>query len=415
MSSQRVLFISGSLGLGHVSRDLAIARALRRELPALDIQWIAVHPATLALQEAGETVLPEAAGFANENAFAEARARGSGLNLLHYLLAARKAWGQNVEAFAGLVTSRPFDLVIGDETYEISLALRERPELKRWPFVMIYDFVGLDAMTSSPLERLGVYLYNRKWSHHYRKKRQPSFDLGLFVGEPEDVPDRSFGFLLPNRREYATAMYTFLGYVFPFDPAQLTDRGALRSQLGYGPGPLVVVSIGGTSIGRDLLELCGDAFPIARERAPSLQMVLVAGPRLPVESLRVPKDVEVRAFVPELYKHFAACDLAIVQGGATSTLELAAVRRPFLYFPLEGHSEQAGVAAMLKRRGVGEELRLSSTTPGLLAERMVSMLGGETSCPSIPTDGADRAARHIVALLERCGRGQEGKGPAPAA
>ena len=188
-------------------------------------------------------------------------------------------------------------------------------------------------------------------------------------------------------------MYTFVGYVFPFDPADLTDRASLRRELGYGPEPLVVVSIGGTAIGKDLLEMCGATFRIARGKIPSLHMVLVAGPRLPTDRLQLPPEAEVRAFVPDLYKHFAVCDLAVVQGGATSTLELTALGRPFIYFPLEGHSEQAGVARILRRRGAGVEMKRSTASPAKLAERIVSMLGTNVTCPQIPTDGAASPGR----------------------
>jgi pimeloyl-ACP methyl ester carboxylesterase len=41
-----------------------------------------------------------------------------------------------------------------------------------------------------------------------------------------------------------------------------------------------------------------------------------------------------RAYVHELYRHLAACDLAVVQGGLTTCMELTANRRPFLYLPL---------------------------------------------------------------------------------
>jgi UDP:flavonoid glycosyltransferase YjiC (YdhE family) len=239
MDTPHILYISGSLGLGHVIRDLAIANAIRKRVPNAEVSWLAVDPASTMLERAGETVLPETADLANENVFAEQSARRSGLNLLKYLLASRNAWQKNVEVFSRVVASQAYDLVIGDETYEINLALRRRPELKRWPFTMIFDFVGLDAMTRSPMERLGVYIWNRKWCHDYRLKRRPPYDLGLFIGEPEDVPDQPFGFGLPNRRTFATAMYTFVGYVFPFDPADLTDRAGLRRELGYGPEPLV--------------------------------------------------------------------------------------------------------------------------------------------------------------------------------
>ena len=401
MDSSRVLFISGSIGLGHVTRDIAIAREIRRQRPNVDIVWLAAHPASQFLEGAGETVVAEAAQYVNENDLAEKSARGSKLNLLDYLLQARAAWRQNVNVFADVVAARQYDLVIGDETYEINLALRRRRDLKNFKFVMIYDFVGLDPMTGNPLDRFFVHLWNRKWSHDYRKRRQPPYDLGLFVGEPEDVPDRSFGPMLPNRRQFALAMYKFIGYVFPFRPSDLRNRGEVRKRLGYGSEPLVVASIGGTSIGRELLELCGDAFRILREEMPALQMILVAGPRLETQSLRVPKEVGLRSYVPNLYEHFASCDLAIVQGGATSTLELTALRRPFIYFPIEGHSEQANVARMLERRKAGVRMSISQTSPAALARRISQLLHTEPVYPEIPADGAREGARLIVDLLER--------------
>jgi UDP:flavonoid glycosyltransferase YjiC (YdhE family) len=131
MDTPHILYISGSLGLGHVIRDLAIANAIRKRVPNAEVSWLAVDPASTMLERAGETVLPEAADLANENVFAEQSARRSGLNLLKYLLASRNAWQKNVEVFSRVVASQAYDLVIGDETYEINLALRRRPELKR--------------------------------------------------------------------------------------------------------------------------------------------------------------------------------------------------------------------------------------------------------------------------------------------
>ena len=83
-------------------------------------------------------------------------------------------------------------------------------------------------------------------------------------------------------------------------------------------------------------------------------MILVCGPRLSPESLKVPEEVEVRGYVPALYEHFAASDLAIVQGGGTSTLELSVLKKPFIYFSLDGHFEQqVHVAGRLARHQAG--------------------------------------------------------------
>src|SRR3954451_17913202 len=82
------------------------------------------------------------------------------------------------------------------------------------------------------------------------------------------------------------------------------------------------------------------SFPAAKERVPSLRMVVVCGPRIDPASLPKQDGLEVRAYVPDLYRHLAVCDLAVVQGGLTTGMELTANRRPFLYFPLRHHFEQ---------------------------------------------------------------------------
>ena len=73
---------------------------------------------------------------------------------------------------------------------------------------------------------------------------------------------------------------------------------------------------------------------------PDTRLVLVAGPRLDPRELASHPRIEVRPFVPDLYEHHAAVDLAIVQGGLTTTMELAAFQTPFFYFPLRNHFEQ---------------------------------------------------------------------------
>jgi len=398
MTIKRVLYISGSIGLGHITRDLAVAKELRRRCPEVELSWLAAHPASVLIKDACEDLLPEAEQYANDNISAESAANGFGLNVLKYASNARRVWANNVEIFKQVIGREQFDLVIGDETYEISIALEKNPNLKKAHFVMIYDFVGLDSMTKNPLEKIGVYVWNRTWARDY--KRPSIFDLEIFVGEIEDIPNKRFGFLLPNRRDYAKAKYKFVGYILPFDPKEYADKKSIRNKLGYGQESLVVCSIGGTSIGKELLELCGQAYPIIKKKVPDLRMVLICGPRLSVRDLEVPESVEVREYVPFLFEHFAASDLAVVQGGGTTTLELTALKRPFLYFPLENHCEQQiHVAGRLARHQAGVKLVYSQTTPEILADKIIVNLGKKVNYPAIPIDGAKKAAELICQLI----------------
>ena len=398
MAVKRLLFISGSLGLGHITRDMAIAKRLRDAYPEVEIQWLASGTAAKVVIGAGERMVEGASEYADENDDLERASKGRNVNLFSYLMKARHAWDHNARVFSNIVSSMKPDLVIGDETYEILLELRKRPHMKKWPFTMIFDFVGLDAMTINPFERVGVYAYNYMWSADYRKANVA--DLVLFVGEREDVLDRGFGFMLPNRRAYVEDRhYKFLGFILPFDPADYIDRPAVKKRLGYGEEPLIMCSIGGTSVGGELLQLCGEALPVLRQSVPGARMILVCGPRFDPKTLRLPDGVETRGYVPSLYEHFAASDLAVVQGGGTTTLELTALRRPFVYFPLEGHSEQQIVNARLARHQAGTKMILSQTTPESLAASMLGQLHSEVSYPPIPIGGAETAARLVADLL----------------
>jgi len=170
--------------------------------------------------------------------------------------------------------------------------------------------------------------------------------------------------------------------------------------LGYGDEPLVICSIGGTAVGKELLTFCSQAYPIIRDKIPTLRMVLICGPRLNTNSLKFFQGLDVKDYIPALHEYFAASDLAIVQAGGTTTLELTALRRPFLFFPIEGQFEQqVHVAGRLDRHQAGVKMIFSKTTPTIIAEKVISNIGKEVTYKSIATDGAKKAAQLIVQLL----------------
>jgi hypothetical protein len=76
-------------------------------------------------------------------------------------------------------------------------------------------------------------------------------------------------------------------------------------------------------------------------------------------------------------------------GGGTTTLELTALRRPFIYFPLEGHFDQRiHVASRIERHRAGVRLEFSETTPEHLASMVLANLGAEVDYPPIALNGA---------------------------
>ena len=131
-----------------------------------------------------------------------------------------------------------------------------------------------------------------------------------------------------------------------------------------------------------------------------MRMIVVAGPRIDPANLAAPEGVGVRAYVHELYRHLAVCDLAIVQGGLTTCMELAASRRPFIYFPLGHHFEQNfHVHHRLRRYGAGRCMNYEHETSTSIAEAIAQEMGREVDYLPVETDGAAHAAQLIPDLL----------------
>jgi UDP:flavonoid glycosyltransferase YjiC (YdhE family) len=126
-------------------------------------------------------------------------------------------------------------------------------------------------------------------------------------------------------------------------------------------------------------------------------MVVVGGPRVDLGEL---PGVETTGYVHELYRWLAACDVAIAHGGLSTTMELTAARRPFLYFPLRNHFEQnVHVAHRLDRHGAGRRLDYGEHGAEELAAALVEELGRAVDYRPVPDTGAARAAEAIAALL----------------
>jgi predicted glycosyltransferase len=226
-------------------------------------------------------------------------------------------------------------------------------------------------------------------------------DRALFVGNPADIVADRLGPELPLIREWTEQNFDFTGYVTGFQPVEEAGRAALRAELGYGEDERVcIVTVGGSGVGADLLRRVIAAFPQAAQQVPGLRMIVVAGPRIDPSSLPAHEGLEVVSYVHNLYRHLAACDLAVVQGGLTTAMELTAQKRPFLYFPLRHHFEQNfHVRHRLERYGAGRPMDFDASPPEAIASAIASEIGREVQYRDVEADGAARAARMISDLL----------------
>lgn len=398
---KRALYLSSPIGLGHGRRDIAVARELRKLHSDLRIDWLAQDPVTRLLETSGERIHPLSARLASESRHIELE---SGEHDLHAFQAIRRmdeVLIANFMIFQDAVEEGGYDLVIADEAWDIDHYWHEHPELKKSKLAWFTDFVGFVPMPSGGAhEEFLTADYNAEMIGHV--ERHPGVrDRAIFVGRPEDIVPLGFGKDLPEMRDWIPRHFAFSGYILGQHPVSFGPRAELRQRLGYRTDERVcIVTVGGSGVGTHLIRRVLQSYPIARRSLPDLRMIVVAGPRIDPRSLDVPKGVEVRAFVPDLDRHLAACDLALVQGGLTTCMELAAAGTPFLYFPLRNHFEQNfHVAHRLDRYQAGRRMDFDTSSPDVIADAMIAESRKPTVFQPVEADGAAKAARMLAELL----------------
>jgi predicted glycosyltransferase len=399
--TKRALYLSSPIGLGHARRDVAVAKELKRLRPQLEIDWLAQHPVTTVLDAEGEHIHPASRWLASESGHIASEASGHDLHCFQALRRMDEILVANFMVFQEVVEEGCYDLVIGDEAWDVDYYWHENPELKRGQNVWLTDFVGyLPMPDGGEHEAFLTTDYNAEMIEHI--DRFPWIrDRAIFVGHNQDIVPDTFGGELPAIRDWTSQHFSYSGYITGFTPPEADEVSSLREQFGYRDDELVcVVAVGGSGVGRALIEKVVDAYPLAKKTATELRMIVVTGPRINPADFPERAGLELHGYVHRLYEHLCACDLAIVQGGLTTTMELTAAKRPFLYFPLGHHFEQNfHVRHRLARYGAGICLDYATTDPDLIAARIAELAGKPVDYRDVETDGAERAARLIAELV----------------
>ena len=390
----------------------AVAKELKRLRPDLEIDWLAQHPVTAVLEAEGETIHPASRWLANESAHIASESSEHDLHCFQALRRMDEILVANFMVFQEVVDEGLYDVIIGDEAWDVDHFWHENPELKRGQHVWLTDFVGFLPMPDGgEHEAFLTTDYNAEMIEHIA--RYPWIrDRAIFVGNPDDIVADRFGAELPAIRDWTEEHFSFSGYITGFTPPTAQEVPEWRADLGYRDDELVcVVAVGGSGVGRALLDKVIAAYPMAKRRLPALRMIAVAGPRIDPAEFPTHPGLEVHGYVDRLYRHLCVCDLAVVQGGLTTTMELAAAQRPFLYFPLGHHFEQNfHVRHRLDRYGAGQCMDFVTTDPDLLAAAIAETSAGRwrtatwrPTAPPAPPDSSPSSCEGSQAGTSRPG------------
>jgi UDP-N-acetylglucosamine--N-acetylmuramyl-(pentapeptide) pyrophosphoryl-undecaprenol N-acetylglucosamine transferase len=332
-----ITFFTSPIGLGHATRDIAIAEKLKT-----DIEFVSGEGAASLIAKKGYST---ADVYRPEKFVVESgQLQHSFKWLMDYY-----SYYKKCKAIAKGILEKRAGLIVSDEDFA-SIAVGEEMGRKR---VLITD-VTETHFTSGPASMI------EKKMNNTMQKMMQACDCVII---PDTGEDRG------NVR-----------YVGPIVREAGADRETLRKRFGFDKST-IVVSTGGTDAGKYLIEKVVEAHE--RLKLDS-ELVIVPGP-----SLKLPDSPGYRnlGFVDNLHELIYAADLVISLAGRSTMDESIAYGTQGIFIPIKGHFEQEHGAARLGYK-YEDIFRLESLIPEKVGRRNGKADAG----------GAARAAKIISTL-----------------
>lgn len=336
------MFFTSPIGLGHATRDVAIADELG--VPKNGLLFVSGEGAPALIEKSGYRCLdlyrPERFDVQN------GQLRQSFRWLMSYY-----SYYKKCKEIAKRIIAENAGPVVSDEDFA-SIAVAEETGRRR---VLVTDLL------ETHFTKGAASVVEKKMNRAMR-----------------DMMDKCDCVIIPDAGDDRAN----LKYVGPIVRKVGGDRDALRKKFNLSR-KTIVVSVGGTDAGRHLIERSIEAYGKLKEKLDA-DLVIVPGP-----SLKLPDSPEYRnlGFVENLHELIYAADLVISLAGRSTMDESIAYGTPGIFIPIKGHFEQEEGAARL-----GFKHEDISRLGSLMEERIGSRRD------AVNAAGAKNAAK-IISLL----------------
>jgi UDP-N-acetylglucosamine--N-acetylmuramyl-(pentapeptide) pyrophosphoryl-undecaprenol N-acetylglucosamine transferase len=338
-----MLFFASPIGLGHATRDIAIAERLA--VPKSDVLFVSGEGAPRLIEKKGFQCLdlyrPE-----------KFRVENGQLQQPFQWLMAYYSYYKRCKAISKGILAKHGGLVVSDEDFA-SIAVAEEMRRKR---VLVTD-IAESRFTK------GAASLIEKRMNAAMKKMMAKCDCVIMPDVGGDNRDN-------------------VVHVGPIVRAASADRDTLRRRFNFTRNT-IVVSIGGTDAGKYLIEKAVEAYKKLQSRLDA-ELVVVPGP-----ALQLPDSAGYRnmGFVENLHELIFAADLVVSLAGRSTMDESMAYGTPGIFIPIKGHFEQEEGAKRLGYK-YGDIFRLEYLMEEKLGRRTA---GADAS-------GAQKAAKIISDL-----------------
>ena len=371
--NQKVLFFTSPIGLGHATRDIAIAKKLKH----------IVKDEILFISGGAAYDLISKEGFQALNLYRpppftvdSGKLRNSFVWLMKYIIYYKRSKKIAEEVMSKDVHKYP--LIVSDEDFA-SIAVSQNTILSK--SILIYDMVEPTASRHG----ISSNYYNNNFENNVGETHFASGFLHIF----EKKMNRSMRNLINKCDKVIIPDFgdnsANLVFVGPIVREVKSDRKSLRNNLGF-TRKTILVCAGGTDAGRHLIQKSLEAYGNLKKRL-DVDLILVPGPNL---ELNDSDDFYNLGFVDNLHEYIYASDLVISLAGRSTIDESTVYGTPGIFIPIKNHFEQEQNAIRL-----GYKYEDISKLESLIEEK----LGMNHQNPILDSRGAEVTAKIISELL----------------
>ncbi|WP_424355150.1 UDP-N-acetylglucosamine--N-acetylmuramyl-(pentapeptide) pyrophosphoryl-undecaprenol N-acetylglucosamine transferase [Methanobacterium sp. MBAC-LM] len=345
----KVLFMTCGIGMGHVSRDITLAKRLEEK--NVDITFASYGSGHEMLSKHGKYKifkLPDIQLYGGDGELDIKYTAKKSINVPFIFL-------KSIYHEFKIIKELKPDIVIGDSHYSAPITCR----ILKIPCILITNELTLNFAELYPDRKIIEYAEN---------------GLKRFIESVSNqcdsiiIPDIENSIEIPPKLRDIT---TFTGPFLKRNPSQIEDKNELRKKLGFHEDDkIVLVTVGGSKFGKKLLNLIIDSA----KWIDCNKVVIVTGPQISSDFIQDSDKIVKKEFLDDIMEWMKLSDVVISLAGHNTTMELASLGIPSILVPIDNHSEQIKNALNMKKYGISAVKNINELNPKEFADDINNIL-----------------------------------------
>lgn len=347
----KVLIMPCGIGWGHASRCIAIARELEAE--GIEVFFASYGSGYEILESQHEyptLKLPDIK-FYGEGEFDIKYTVKKSINAPYIFL-------KSIYNESKIIKKIKPDIIIADSHYSVPITAK----MLGIPCIMITNELTLNFSEIYPEERTIKYLESGLIRF---------FQYMCKLCRVVMVPD------VPGSTEVPAKLKDMVVHTGPFlknSQQKMVNKDALRRELGFKNSErIVLVTVGGSNFGIELLELiCEASSMIECDR-----LIIVTGPQIKADFIRESHKIIKKEFLNNMMEWMKISDVIVSLAGHTTIMEIMSLGIPNIIIPIENHSEQIKNTINFQKYGISIIENIKNLGPNKIAEDINCLLNDQ--------------------------------------